>query len=160
MNGYDLQKRNFLKNIAVAGAAGGIVAMSQLSAAAEGSDCPSKNSVFNVRDFGAKGDGKTSDTAAIQSALDAAGKIQGTVYFPAGRYVCAKLKLPPNTTMLAEPQWGYRGMAGAVLQLESEDADCVVDITGSFGGRVCAIYKRLGQKGKNFPRNLPKQRQI
>ena len=68
MNGYDLQKRNFLKNIAVAGAAGSIVAMSQLSAAAEGSDCPSKNSVFNVRDFGAKGDGKTSDTAAIQSA--------------------------------------------------------------------------------------------
>ena len=111
MNGCDLQKRNFLKNIAVAGAAGGIVAMSQLSAAAEGSDCPSKNSVFNVRDFGAKGDGKTSDTAAIQSALDAAGKIQGTVYFPAGKYVCAKLKLPPNTTMLAEPQGLYiRGL--------------------------------------------------
>ena len=149
MNGCDLQKRNFLKNIAVAGAAGGIVAMSQLSAAAEGSDCPSKNSVFNVRDFGAKGDGKTSDTAAIQSALDAAGKIQGTVYFPAGKYVCAKLKLPPNTTMLAEPQWGYRGMAGAVLLLESEDADCVVDITGSFGGRVCGLYIRgLGKKAK------------
>lgn len=74
MNGYDLQKRNFLKNIAVAGAAGSIVAMSQLSAAAEGSDCPSKNSVFNVRDFGAKGDGKTSDTAAIQSAPTPPGK--------------------------------------------------------------------------------------
>lgn len=37
----------------------------------------------NVRDFGAKGDGKTDDTAAVQAALEAG---SGSVYFPKGIY--------------------------------------------------------------------------
>ena len=47
---------------------------------------------FNVRDFGAKGDGKTDDTAAIQKAADAAVKSQKgsydnrSLYFPPGIY--------------------------------------------------------------------------
>lgn len=42
--------------------------------------------VFNVHDFGARGDGITDDTKAIQSALDAAETGGGTVYMPAGEY--------------------------------------------------------------------------
>ena len=34
---------------------------------------------FNVREFGAKGDGRALDTAAIQQALDAAGKAGGGI---------------------------------------------------------------------------------
>ena len=42
----------------------------------------------NVLDFGAKGDGKTLDTAAIQAAIDAGGE----VYFPKGIYISGTLK--------------------------------------------------------------------
>src|SRR5215470_5162615 len=77
-------------------------------------------SVYNVMDFGAKGDGKTPDSEAIQKALDAAGAVSGTVYFPSGRYLCHDLKVHRHTTVLAEPQWGYRGDAGAMLLLDSD----------------------------------------
>lgn len=44
--------------------------------------------LYNVThpDFGAVGDGVTDDTAAIQAALDASG---GSVFFPAGTYLCS-----------------------------------------------------------------------
>lgn len=46
----------------------------------------------NVRDFGAKGDGITSDTAAIQRAIDAG----GIVFFPPGCYRSGTLYLRSN----------------------------------------------------------------
>jgi len=49
--------------------------------------------VFNVRDLGAKGDGKTLDTEAIQKAFDSVKKGGGTIVFPAGNYVSGPLIL-------------------------------------------------------------------
>ena len=43
----------------------------------------------NVRDYGAAGDGKTLDTAAIQRAIDDG----GIVHFPAGTYLSGTLYL-------------------------------------------------------------------
>jgi polygalacturonase len=56
--------------------------------------------VFDVRQFGAKGDGKTLDTAAIQKALDECGKAGGgTVRFPAGTYLSKPISLHSKTTL-------------------------------------------------------------
>jgi len=56
---------------------------------------------WNVRDFGAKGDGATDDTAAFQSALDAARKGGGGIVFaPAGKYLFkGNLKIPSAVTL-------------------------------------------------------------
>jgi len=44
-------------------------------------------SIFNVKNYGATGDGVTNDATAIQNAINAAEKVSGsTVYFPAGTY--------------------------------------------------------------------------
>jgi polygalacturonase len=43
--------------------------------------------MFDVTDFGAMGDGITDDTAAVQTAINAAMETGGgTVYFPDGDY--------------------------------------------------------------------------
>jgi hypothetical protein len=57
-------------------------------------DTPTSHSPFSVRETGARGDGSSSDTAAAQKAIDlcaAAGG--GTVFFPAGVYLCGSLHL-------------------------------------------------------------------
>ena len=55
--------------------------------------------VFNVREFGAKGDGQTIDTEAIQKALDECAKTGGTVRFPVGTYLSKPIVLGNKTTM-------------------------------------------------------------
>ena len=48
---------------------------------------------YNAKDFGAKGDGKTDDTKAIQSALDyIIDNGGGTLFFPTGRYRLATMQ--------------------------------------------------------------------
>lgn len=97
--------------------------------------------LFNVRDFGAKGDGKASDSAAIQRALDAAGACQGTVYFPAGVYRAHGLKAHPGICLKAERKWEWQPRAdahnqGAVLLLDDFSASSLLDITGARGIRL------------------------
>ncbi len=76
------------------------------------------NSIYNVVDFGAKGDGKTLDSPSINKAIEeAATKGGGMVYFPAGNYLSASIRLKSNisiyleqgaTIVAASPADGYK----------------------------------------------------
>jgi len=55
---------------------------------------------YNIRDFGAKGDGATLDTAAVQAAIDACNKDQGgTVLVPAGVFLIGTIEMKSNVTL-------------------------------------------------------------
>lgn len=71
----------------------GCLAALSLAAAAQAA-------TLNVRDFGAKGDGIARDTPALQRAIDAASSQGGgTVWVPAGRYLCGTIHLKSNVTL-------------------------------------------------------------
>jgi polygalacturonase len=56
--------------------------------------------VYNVIDFGAKGDGKTLDSPAINKAIEAAAlKGGGQIYFPAGTYLSVSVRLKSNISL-------------------------------------------------------------
>ena len=58
---------------------------------------------FDVKKYGAVGDGKTLDTAAINKAIEAAAVTGGgTVYFPAGTYSSYSIRLKSNITLYLE----------------------------------------------------------
>ena len=51
--------------------------------------------IFNVKDWGATGDGTTDDRAAIQACVTAGANASGTIFFPAGDYrVTAAITFP------------------------------------------------------------------
>jgi len=88
MNIVDAGRRDLLRASGLGLAMGlGGVAPSLAANAATGA-------LFNVRDYGATGDGKTLDTAAINRAIDAAAAAGGgTVLVPSGDYLCFSLHL-------------------------------------------------------------------
>jgi len=95
-------RRDFLR-LATAGVAGAAVAVK----ADQGPGRPAPNGPaaggFDVKAFGATGDGKTLDTAAINKAIDAAAAAGGaTVLFPAGNYLSYSIHLKSNVTLHLE----------------------------------------------------------
>lgn len=97
---------------------------SLLGAAALALALPVMADVVSVKDFGARGDGATNDTAAIQAALDAvAARGGGTVQVPAGTYVVAPsgvatwLRVGSDTTVRGE------GEAATVFRVASGAGD-------------------------------------
>lgn len=117
---------------------------------------------INVRDRGAKGDGTTDDTAAVQAAISGLPTQGGTVYFPPGKYlVSATLTNTGGTVGSADiilrgaggrnsGNFGFAGASriiftgtgtGAVIDLRSTSGVqihdlCIEHTSTSFTGRM------------------------
>src|SRR6266567_503515 len=60
-------------------------------------------STFNVRDYGAKGDGATLDTAALNKAIEACATAGGgQVLVPPGKYLTGTVHLKSDVTLMLE----------------------------------------------------------
>lgn len=102
----------------------GHVSVGEAAAPATPSAQPSPTS-FDVRKFGAKGDGKTVDTPAINRAIDAvAAAGGGSLVFPAGTYVCFTIRLKSFVDL-------YLSRGCTILAADSPKPD---EATGYNGG--------------------------
>ncbi|MGA2061560.1 MAG: glycoside hydrolase family 28 protein [Thermoguttaceae bacterium] len=82
--------------------------------------------VYNVRDYGATGDGKTLDSPAINHAIEECAKAGGgTVRLPAGAYLCGGIHMMSNINLLVD--------AGAIILGAPQDMK-VYDPAESFEG--------------------------
>ena len=100
-----ISRRKWFERIsipAVVFAGAGLIANQALAAPGDKEDNEKMlgAATYNVKDYGAKGDGKTLDTIAIQAAIDACNKDNGgTVLIPGGDFVCGTIQLKSNVTL-------------------------------------------------------------
>lgn len=86
---------------------------------------------IDVKEYGAKGDGVTDDTAAVQAAVNATG--QGTLLFPVGIYIIKDVYLHDNITLMSlssAVQYSNNNAPGVTLKAGT-GATCVLNTTCS-----------------------------
>jgi len=99
---------------------------------------------FRVADFGAKGDGRSDDTAAIQKTIDRAAESAGTVVFRPGVYLSGALFLKSGTHLRVDEGVTIRGvqvLAGyPILQTR------VAGIEMKWPAALINVYEQTGVK--------------
>jgi hypothetical protein len=113
------------------------------------------NGIFNVLDFGAKGDGATLDTASIQKAIDAcAAAGGGQVLLPGGKTFLAgsfrlrshvDFHLADGSLLKGSADWRDYGKAGALLFAENEHG-VVLSGDGAIDGNDKAVWQKLADE--------------
>jgi polygalacturonase len=101
MKTFSAVRRDFLRkgSLGIAATALPVVSLAA-SGHAEAVASASPEGTFNVRKFGAAGDGKTLDTDAVNRAVDAAAAAGGgLVIFPAGQYLCFSIHLKSKVNL-------------------------------------------------------------
>ena len=82
---------------------------------------------FNVKTYGATGNGSTNDTTFVQAAIDAASAAGGgIVYFPHGIYSCATLNVPSFVRLIGENRGAtqiQRRSAGVGINMSGPSTD-------------------------------------
>jgi polygalacturonase len=111
-----VSRRGFLRTSVLVGGTGvsGAAIAAGDSMRLQGGGTPGRR--LDVRDFGAVGDGRSKDTAAVQQAIDAAHRRGGgSVHVPAGDWLCGTVRLRSRVTLDLD--------AGAVLVASPDDDD-------------------------------------
>ena len=114
-----------------------MVAASQLPPVIDASAIHDKGGqVFNVKAYGAKGDGVTDDTAAVNAAISAANAAHGgTIYFPPATYLIAGQLVFPNdgtgsgAVYAKQPSFEFKGAGN----MENGQG---FPVSGNLGGSV------------------------
>jgi hypothetical protein len=108
---------------------------------------PSPDGIYNALDFGAKADGKTDDTAAIQAAINKAAEKGGQIHLPPGKYLVAgSLQVKPGVAVVGSavaPQY-IRPLLGTVVLAtggrDKEDALALFELGDSSAVQGLTVF--------------------
>lgn len=101
-NDNTVSRRKWMVSAAAASIGSGLIGLRSAEAQtpSAGNDRTAGTGTYNVRDFGAEGDGKALDTAAFQKAIDRCNsEMGGTVLIPAGNYIIGTVQLKSNVRL-------------------------------------------------------------
>ena len=125
MKTFDSARRDLLRLSSMGLAASAAYAIPALAAPKKAAMPALSPILFDVRTFGATGDGKTIDTPAINKAIEAAASAGGgTVIFPAGTYVCFSIRLKSHVDLFLAQ--------GSII--EAAESPKAGETTGYMGG--------------------------
>jgi len=100
MKNFDSARRDLLRLSSMGLAASAVTAIPMLGAGKKAAVPSLTPMLFDVRTFGATGDGKTVDSPAINKAIEAATAAGGgTVIFPAGNYLSFSIRLKSHVDL-------------------------------------------------------------
>lgn len=105
------------------------------------------NYVYDVRDFGAKGDGRANDTTAIQAAIAVAAAKEGVVELPGGDFVVDRISIPGAHVGLrgAGSQWTrliHNRSRGPIVDFSTWTRNTNYLTTGQYNG-----FSVIGRSG-------------
>jgi len=131
MESFSSARREMLKFGGI-GLATSIATLPAFAAEKRSSEISSTPHLFDIRTYGAVGDGKTVDTPAINKAIEAAAAAGGgTVLFPAGTWLCFSIHLKSHVAL-------YLGQGSTILAADSPLPDAT---TGYNGGTYDAAER-------------------
>jgi polygalacturonase len=125
MKTFDSARRDLLRLSSMGLAVSAVSAISAVGATKKAAAPPLSPVQFDVRTFGATGDGKTVDSPAINKAIEAAAAAGGgTVIFPAGIYMSFSIQLKSHVDL-------YISQGAAIIAADSPKPG---ETTGYMGG--------------------------